>query len=147
MHARVTQFEIDTLRISLPDAVATFKERVLPRLRAHPECSGVMALTTPEGKGMLLSFWESNEAAEAAISSGFYDEQVAEFTLFLRQPPGREHYEVALEAQNAGRPVVIDMDSKLAKALANFARDLAGVEKERAEKPSGVLGRLAWRRA
>jgi hypothetical protein len=101
MHARVTQFEIDTLRISLPDAVATFKERVLPRLRAHPECDGVMALATPEGKGMLLSFWASSEAADAAVMSGFYDEQVAEFTLFLRQPPGREHYEVVLQEMDS----------------------------------------------
>lgn len=101
MHARVTQFEIDTLRISLSDAIQLFNERVLPRLRAHPECDGVMALTTPEGKGMLLSFWETSEAADEAIKSGFYDEQVAEFTMFLRQPPGREHYEVVLQEMNS----------------------------------------------
>ena len=63
----------------------------------------------------------------------------------VKRIPG--DYHLALEAQNAGRPIVLDMDSKLAKALANFARDLAGVEREHAEKPSGVLGRLAWRRA
>ena len=56
-------------------------------------------------------------------------------------------YKVALEALNAGRPVVLDMESRLAKALNTFAKDLAGVVKERAERPSGVLGRLAWRRA
>ena len=101
MHARVTQFEIDTLRISLPDAVEVFKERVLPRLRAHPECDGVMALSTQEGKGLLLSFWETADAADRALASGFYDEQVGEFTMFLRQPPGREHYEVVLEEMNS----------------------------------------------
>ena len=101
MYARVTQFEIDTVRIGLPDAVEVFKERVLPRLRANPECDGVMALTTPEGNGMLLSFWKSSEAADEAIRSGFYDEQVAEFTMFLRQPPGREHYEVVLQEMSA----------------------------------------------
>jgi pilus assembly protein CpaE len=56
-------------------------------------------------------------------------------------------YKVALDALNAGRPLVLDIDSRLAKALAAFAKDLAGVAKERAEKPSGMLGRLAWRRA
>ena len=101
MHARVTQFEIDTLRISLPEAMEMFRERVLPRLRAHPECDGVMALTTPEGKGMLLSFWKTSEAADAALASGFYDAQVAEFTMFLRQTPGREHYEVVLQEMNS----------------------------------------------
>jgi hypothetical protein len=101
MYARVTQFEIDVLRIDLPAAIEVFRERVLPRLRARPQRGGVMALATPEGKGMLLSFWETAEAADEAVASGFYDEQVAEFTLILRQPPGREHYEVVLEEMNA----------------------------------------------
>ena len=101
MHARVTQFEIDTLRVSLPDAIEVFGQRVLPRLRAQGECEGVIALTTPEGRGMLVTFWSTGEAADEAVRSGFYDEQVAEFTLFLRQPPGREHYEVALAEMKA----------------------------------------------
>ncbi|MGH9256407.1 MAG: AAA family ATPase [Vicinamibacterales bacterium] len=56
-------------------------------------------------------------------------------------------YKVAVDALNAGRPVVLDMESRLAKAFAAFAKDLAGVTKERVARPSGVLGRLAWRRA
>jgi pilus assembly protein CpaE len=56
-------------------------------------------------------------------------------------------YKAAVDALNAGRPLVLDMESRLAKALSAFAKDLAGVVKERAERPSGVLGRLAWRRA
>ncbi|HEU0073720.1 MAG TPA: hypothetical protein VFS30_06890 [Dehalococcoidia bacterium] len=101
MQARVTLFEIDILRISLADALLLFKQRVLPRLRAHPECEGVMALETSEGKGMLISFWTTAEAADEALKSGFYDEQVAEFTMFLRQAPGRENYEVALHEMNS----------------------------------------------
>jgi pilus assembly protein CpaE len=56
-------------------------------------------------------------------------------------------YKSAVDALNAGRPLVLDMESRLAKALSAFAKDLAGVAKDRAERPSGVLGRLAWRRA
>ena len=56
-------------------------------------------------------------------------------------------YKAAVDALNAGRPLVLDMESRLAKALSAFAKDLAGVAKERSERPSGVLGRLAWRRA
>jgi hypothetical protein len=89
------------LRIGLPDAIEMFKERVLPRLRGRPECSGVMALATADGKGMLLSFWDTAEAAEEALTSGFYDKQIAAFTLFLRQPPGREHYEVVVDEMNS----------------------------------------------
>jgi pilus assembly protein CpaE len=56
-------------------------------------------------------------------------------------------YKAALYALNAGHPLVLDTESRLAKALVAFAKDLTGVVKERAERPSGVLGRLAWRRA
>lgn len=56
-------------------------------------------------------------------------------------------YKVALEALNNGRPVVLDKDNRLGTAFLGFARDLAGIVKERAERPSSVLGRLAWRRA
>ena len=56
-------------------------------------------------------------------------------------------YKTAVDALNAGRPLVLDMESRLAKALSAFAKDLAGVAKDRSERPSGVLGRLAWRRA
>ena len=56
-------------------------------------------------------------------------------------------YKAAVDALNAGRPLVLDMESRLAKALSAFAKDLAGVAKERAERPTGMLGRLAWRRA
>ena len=56
-------------------------------------------------------------------------------------------YKVALEALNGGRPLVLDTDSRLAKALVSLSRELAGVKKEKAEAQAGVLGRLAWRRA
>jgi hypothetical protein len=54
----------------------------------------VYVLQTPEGKGVLVSLWSTAEAAEAGLESGYYDEQVAKFLLFTRQPPGRDHYEV-----------------------------------------------------
>jgi hypothetical protein len=102
MHARVTLFEIDTLRVSLDEAVAKFKERVLPRLRVQPGSAGVMAMATPEGNGLLISFWDTEEAASRAIETGFYDEQVSEFLMLLRQPPGREHYRIVLEESFTG---------------------------------------------
>jgi hypothetical protein len=96
MFARTTLFEVDTMRISLDAALARFRETVLPRLQAHPECRGVLVLDTPDGRGMLISFWTSAEAADQTLETGFYDEQVAQFLMFLKQPPGREHYEVVL---------------------------------------------------
>ena len=56
-------------------------------------------------------------------------------------------YKAALEALNNGRPIVLDKESRLGAAFVAFARDLAGIVKERPERSAGVLGRLAWRRA
>jgi quinol monooxygenase YgiN len=93
--ARTTLFEIDPLRISIADCLALFKETVLPELRRQPGCLGVIVMDTNEGKGMLLSLWESAEAASQSVLTGFYDQQIAKFLMFLRQPPGRDQYEVA----------------------------------------------------
>lgn len=96
MYARVTLFEVDTVRIGLDEALERFRGSVLPELQKQEGYRGLYVLRTPEGKGLLLSLWETEAEAEAGIASGYYDEQVAKFLTFLRQPPGRDHYEVAL---------------------------------------------------
>jgi heme-degrading monooxygenase HmoA len=87
-------FEIDTVRISLAEALERFRAVVLPRLRQQPGFQGVRVMHNPDGRGLLVSLWETEAAAQATIESGFYDEQVAEFVTVMRQPPGRDHYEV-----------------------------------------------------
>jgi heme-degrading monooxygenase HmoA len=67
---------------------------VAPRLRAQPGYAGLFVMRTEEGKGMVLTLWETEEAASRGLETGFYQEQVARFVTFMRQPPGREHYEV-----------------------------------------------------
>jgi len=94
MYARVTLFELDTVRLPLESALERFRALVVPELRRQPGYAGVYALSTAEGKGLLLSFWESEAAAQAGEATGFYDDQVAKFLLLLREPPGRSHYEV-----------------------------------------------------
>jgi quinol monooxygenase YgiN len=94
MFARVTPFEIDTMRIPLAEAERLFDELVVPRLRAQAGFAGFLVMRTPEGKGMVVSLWESEEAAESSVESGYYGEQVAKLVTFMRQPPGREQYEV-----------------------------------------------------
>lgn len=96
MHARVTYFDIDTVVISMSRAVERFTEQILPVLRAQRGYLGMCVLDNAEGRGLLLSFWESEEAATAGLASGFYDEQVRKFVTFYRQTPGREQFEVAL---------------------------------------------------
>lgn len=55
-------------------------------------------------------------------------------------------YRVAAEAINVGRPIVTE-DGRLAKALRAASGELVNAGKTKEEQPTGVLGRLAWRRA
>ena len=56
-------------------------------------------------------------------------------------------YRVAVDAMNAGRPVVLEQ-SRLAEAFRAMANDLGGIQKRPPAQQSGsVLGRLALRRA
>ncbi len=94
MFARVTLFEIDTLRTSLDDALEQFKELIVPEARKQEGYEGMYVMRTAEGKGVIMSLWASEEAAAAGVTSGYYDEQVAKFMAVFRAPAGREHYEV-----------------------------------------------------
>ena len=96
MYARTTLLEIDTVRVSVDDALAQFEDAVLPRLRQQPGFTGMYALANPDGRAMLVTFWETADQADAGVDSGWYPDVLAEFTTLFRSPPGREHYEVRL---------------------------------------------------
>jgi heme-degrading monooxygenase HmoA len=97
MIARVTLAEIDAVRMGVEDAVELFRDSVLPELREEPGYEGVYVLLSPEGKALVVSFWASDEAADAGLSGGgFYAEQVEKFITIYRSPPGREQYDVVL---------------------------------------------------
>jgi heme-degrading monooxygenase HmoA len=76
MFARVTTFDIDTLRISIEDASARFAAEVAPAMREQPGYEGAYLMHTPEGRGLLVTLWTT------------------EVTLY-RSPPDRDHYQVA----------------------------------------------------
>jgi hypothetical protein len=94
MHARVTLLEIDTMRATVPAAVALFEREVLPELQAQEGYRGVLVLATPEGKAALVSFWDTEEQADTGPVSGFYAEALARYVTLFAAPPGRERYEV-----------------------------------------------------
>jgi hypothetical protein len=96
MYARATALEIDTMRVGVDDAVGLFREGVLPELRQLPGFRGTYVLATPEGKGLLLSFWDTAEQAAADREQGFYAGVIERFVTLFRSPPGRESYEVLL---------------------------------------------------
>jgi heme-degrading monooxygenase HmoA len=96
--ARATMAEIDAVRMSVERAVDVFRDSVLPALREQDGYLGTYVLVSGEGSALVLTFWESEEAADAGLAGGrsFYEEQVAKFVTIYRAPPGREHYDVVL---------------------------------------------------
>lgn len=98
MVVRATEAEIDVVRTNPADAMAVFRESVLPALHEQQGYEGCYVLLSEDGKMLILSFWESNEAARATRVSGFYQEQIEKFTdlVVYRQAPGREAYDVMI---------------------------------------------------
>ena len=93
MYSRVTLLEIDTLRADVDDVVQQFETTLLPVIREQPGFEGILVMVTPEGRGMVVSLWEGEEAV--AASAGLAAGAVEEFVTLYRSPPGREHYRVA----------------------------------------------------
>jgi hypothetical protein len=102
MYARVTQLEIDTTRIDIDTAVEVFRGEVLPQLRDLPEYEGTFVLANPDGKSLLLTFWETEEAADAHAPAGQYSEHLARYAVIFRASPGRERYAVVVADQPVG---------------------------------------------
>jgi len=94
MYARVTQLEIDSMRIDVDDVLPLYKRDVVPLLEQHPGYCGALVLVTPEGRGQVTTLWQTEDQADASAISGFYGDIISKFVTFFRAPPGRERYEV-----------------------------------------------------
>jgi heme-degrading monooxygenase HmoA len=95
MHSRVTLLEIDTVRMSVESAFARFREEVVPQLADQEGYEGLLVMANPDGRGMIVTLWATEEAARAGVEAGgFYAEAIGRFLTVFRSPPGRDHYEV-----------------------------------------------------
>lgn len=94
MFARVTLLEIDLIRTDLDSAFEVFRRDTLPALHEREGFRGVYVLATPEGRGLLMSLWDTAEAADASSNNPHYMEALVEHTALFKAPPGRERYEV-----------------------------------------------------
>jgi len=101
--ARTTLLEIDTLRSSVEDALARFEAQVVPQLRQQEGFAGLYALTTDEGKAMLITFWDTADQADTGADS-WYSGVLSEYTTLFRAPPGRERYEVRVAMPPVAAP-------------------------------------------
>jgi heme-degrading monooxygenase HmoA len=95
---RATEAEIDVVRTNPADAIEVFRQSVISALHEQEGYEGCYVLLSDEGKVLVLTFWESDEAARATRLSGFYDSQIQKMAdlVVYRQSPGREAYDVVV---------------------------------------------------
>src|SRR3954452_137510 len=94
MFSRVTQLEIDLMRTSVAGALRVFADQVMPELQTQPGYEGVYVFASEEGRGMVVTFWDSAAAAEEGVDDGWYAGALEAHVTLFRSPPGRERYEV-----------------------------------------------------
>ncbi len=95
MFARLTivQTKVD----KMDEAVKVTKENVLPAAKSQKGFVGARLLTEPNGKGVFITLWDTEEDAIANEKSGYYQEQLAKFKDLFAAPPVHEGYSVALQ--------------------------------------------------
>ena len=96
MFARLTIVQVQMDKID--ESIKIFGEGVVPAATSQKGSRGIYMLTDRKtGKGVALSFWDSEEDAIANEQSGYYQEQVGKFASFLTAAPVREGYEVSVQ--------------------------------------------------
>lgn len=96
MYARFTISRISPERVD--EFAKRYRENVLPITKTQTGYRGVFALADREtGNGLIITLWENEEDALANEKSRYYQEQVAKFITFFKNPPRREGYEVVFQ--------------------------------------------------
>jgi heme-degrading monooxygenase HmoA len=95
MFARLTivQTKVD----KTDEAVKVSKESVLPAAKSQKGFVGAELLTDITGKGIFITFWDTEEDAIANEESGYYQQQLAKFKDLFAAPPVHEGYDVAFK--------------------------------------------------
>jgi len=95
--ARLTIVEVPTDKVD--DVIKIFADSIVPAAKSQKGAHGIYMLTDRStGKGIALSFWDSEEDAITNEQSGYYQEQVGKVALFFTKSPIREGYEVSVQA-------------------------------------------------
>ncbi len=96
MYARVITAQVQPGKIE--EAIGIYRNSVVPAVQQQKGCKGISLLVDRStGKGMSLTFWETEADMVAGEASGHYREQVAKMVPTLAAPPATEHYEVAVQ--------------------------------------------------
>ena len=96
MYARVTNIRFPS---EMRAAVVSVAQGLAPVLRERRGFNGLQVLTDPDvGKGIIVSFWETEADAEASEASSSYIGQMSMMSSFLSKRLAPETYQVDVRA-------------------------------------------------
>ncbi len=96
MYARVTTVQIQPGKME--EAIRIYRDSVVPAAKQQHGFNGVFLLTDPNtGKGLSITWWETEADMKAGETSGYYQQQLAKFAPHFAAPPTRESYEVSVQ--------------------------------------------------
>ena len=95
MHAAVNHVQIQPGKIN--EAIAIFRDSVIPAASQEQGSRGSILLTDPNtNKAIAVALWDREADAEAVVTSGWRQEQIAKLASVIAGPPVREVYEVSI---------------------------------------------------
>ena len=96
MHARVVTYQLQSGADE--EWVRIFHDSIGTAAKEQQGFKGALAMTDPTtGKGIGITFWETEADLLATETSGFYQEQIAKVRQVVAAPPTRERYEVRVQ--------------------------------------------------
>ncbi|MBN1273930.1 MAG: antibiotic biosynthesis monooxygenase [Candidatus Aminicenantes bacterium] len=98
MYARLTRIHVDTADVDR--TVKLYKQYVVPAAKSQKGFLGISLMADKKsGKGISLTFWESEDDALANEANQYYQEQLVKFMSFFKTPPIREGYEILVKEE------------------------------------------------
>ena len=96
MYTRVVTLQIQPGKAE--EAVRIFRDSVVPAAKQQPGFKSALLMTDSNGgKGIAITFWETEADREANEGSGYFQQQVAKVGQVVAAPPTRENYEVRFQ--------------------------------------------------
>ena len=79
----------------LDEARKVWDESIAPAAMTQKGYVGTLLIVTEDkNEGIAISLWETKADGEVGEKSGYYQEQVKKFGLFLSAPPEHKYYDV-----------------------------------------------------
>lgn len=105
------------------EAIKIYRDDVMQEYKQQPGFKGgLFLIDRAGGKGISITFYESERHLKATKDSGHYQRQIGKFSHLITTPVVHEDYEVAVHD--------IEMGSTLAHASVTFAQFQSGSDKQ-----------------